>query len=190
MVTKACPGNLYMARSVANEMGLGARRYPEENYHRMPYPPWRDYAARFQACEATLRAAGLRVIAVSESKAHADQLQLLSCFKDEELVELGEAESITLAAYRDLTFYSDERKAKRLADELAVGACACPRAGERRPPYAVQVHTSAWILLEAGKESKADMQRAEALFDEMRLVWPRHPGVGLAELRRRPRGYW
>jgi hypothetical protein len=140
--------------------------------------------------DTEMKRLGFKPLAVSTSIAHQAMWSFLACLADEDVMEEGEAESMTLAAFKGLVLYSDELKVFREAKNYEEGRFPCPRVGEDLPPHTVEVHSSAWILLKGVESLVLSMNQAEDIYAEMQVIWERHPGKTLNELASGKGRYW
>jgi hypothetical protein len=191
MLPETLDGRLYLGRVVRRELERGARRFPQANLHKLPDPRWSAYIARFQGLDAQLDALGFTTLEVTSASTRPGEFAFLACLQDEWLMEEGEAEAFTLAAYRGLILYSDEWKVNEEARNYTADHFPCPYFGNGPPSHArVEVHTTAWLLLEAVEKRVVTFQEADAYYLAMREVWPRHPRKTLAQLRDGEGIYW
>lgn len=179
-----------MGSVVRQELRRGASVYPKRHQHRLADPNWRQYITRFQQLDAELKRLGFQERAVSSASRRAGEFAFLSCLTEEDVMEAGEAEAFTLAVYRDMTLYSDERKVYYEGQAFNAADFPCPYAGDTPPEYDVTVHSTAWLLLEGVRKGVFDMARAEAAYLEMRTFWQRHPNKTLAQLQAGDGMYW
>ncbi|WP_299429010.1 hypothetical protein [uncultured Meiothermus sp.] len=190
LLPRILPGQLFVGATVRQELHLGVRAFQRNNSDKLGDPAWVAYMTRFQSLDTYLKGLGFRRLAVSTSVAHQAMWNFLACLADEDVMEEGEAESMTLAAFRGLVLYSDELKVFREAENYKNGLFPCPRVGQDPPPHAVEVHSSAWILLEGVEGGVLSMDDAEEIYLEMEIMWERHPKLSLSSLRSGHGRYW
>lgn len=190
LLPRVLSGQFFVGATVRKELLEGARVFQRNNLDQIGDPSWVTYTDRFQNLDTQMKRLGFKPLAVSTSVAHQGMWSFLACLADEDVMEEGEAESMTLAAFKGLVFYSDELKVFREAKNYEEGLFPCPRVGEDPPPHTVEVHSSAWILLKGVADLVLPMEQAEDIYAEMRMIWERHPGRTLEELASGKGRYW
>jgi hypothetical protein len=193
LLPRLCPGTLYRAGIVRDELHRGPAGF--ERSHRSALwsgdPDRILQYTRFQALEAQLRALGFSVMSVTTNVAHEEALDLFHHCVDVELMDEGEAESLALAALKDLVFYTDDFQAKEAVLAYNAGTFRFPPFGRsvalHRP---IPVHSSAWLLDSAVQAGLLGAQDAEAHFLAMRAFWDRHPRQTLTVLKAGPPHLW
>ena len=137
-------GRLCVSRIVREELRRGAWRFPQANVHRLTEPQWAAYIAQFQGLDAQLTGMGFVQLEVTSASTRSEEFTFMTCLQDEQVMEDGEAESFTLAVYRELTLYSDEFKVHKEAQNFTDGHFPCPYPGEELPPsHTILVHSTA-----------------------------------------------
>lgn len=191
LLPRTLDGTLFIGSVVRDELRRGAKRFPVANAKRLVDPKWVEYALRFQQLDARLAQLGFTTIEVSSASTRAGEFAFLACLVDEWVMEEGEAEAFTVAAYRGHTLYSDEWKVMEEARMFGEGNFPCPFPGEAVPTFdSVTVHSTAWILLEAVERDVVTLADAERAYEEMRDIWQRHPQRTLSQLRDGDGHYW
>lgn len=190
LLPRILPGQLFVGATVRQELLEGVRAFQRNNLDQLEDPAWVAYVGRFQSLDADLKRLDFKSLAVSTSMAHQAMWNFLACLTDEDVMEEGEAESMTLAAFKGLVLYSDELKVFREAENYREGRFPCPRVGQDPPPHTVSVHSSAWILLEGVGAGVLEIEDAEDIYREMQVIWERHPGLSLSSLRSGQGRYW
>jgi hypothetical protein len=175
---------------VREELKQGARVFPQRNLHRLDDPNWATYVARFQGLEAKLNELRCTTLEVTSASTRQGEVAFLTCVQDEEVMEAGEAESFTLAAYRGMVLYSDEYKVYREGENFNAHTFPCPYYGDELPEYDIAVHSTAWLLLKGIEQDVFSEATAEDYYLAMRDIWPRHPRKTLAELADGDGKYW
>ena len=183
-------GDLCIGRVVREELKQGARVFPQRNFHRLDDPNWATYVTRFQGLDAKLNQLRFTTLEVTSASTREGEFAFLTCLHNEEVMEDGEAESFTLAAYRDLVLYSDEYKVYREGDNFSAHDFPCPYHGNELPEYDITVHSTAWLLLKGVERGVFAEDTAEDYYLAMRDIWPRHPKKTLVELADGDGKYW
>lgn len=185
-------GHLRTAQTVMEELHEGRRVFGNLHHADIATNPARAAQAdRFNRYQSSLATAGVQTLALSDHPAVRDRYQFFACLADEDVMDPGEAECFTHATYRNLILYTDDRGAYEAVEAYNAGACPCPYSGQDAPPHhPVEVHSSAWLLLEGVRLRQLTLTAAEDLWSQMMDVWPRHPGKTLTLMQTQSNSYW
>ena len=193
VLAQTCSGTLYWSGIVKDELTKGPPAFARVHQLELNRGDTdrAQQLATFQRLAASLEQQGFVNLRLNTSARHAEALAFFACCLDEEEMDPGEAESFALAAYRGLTFYTDDLHAYNAITRYNEGMFRCPPYGVALPPYeVVEVHSTPWLLIEAVRQGHLTSMLAEALFREIKQVWYRHPKRSLEELRALPDSYW
>lgn len=188
LLPELCPGQRYLPISVYNEL-LDTRRAFQRMLGRSP----RDALVRInmllQDLDAHLERAGLVRLNVLQSD-NPDELEFYACLDEEDRIDPGETECIALAAYRDLTLYSDDLGAFREVLAINSDTADCLR-DPSTMTLPLTTHGTIWLLIKAAQEGRLTLQKASDAYDfmrfELRSRLPRHP---LGTIMADPSQYW
>jgi hypothetical protein len=184
-----CPGNLYVAQTVAAEIKRMCHIY--RRLHPHPTAVQMAYANRYDQASHTMSANGVVELSVLHG-ADVEAEAFLACLDREDRIDAGEIECLALAAYRGLTVYSDDLAFKLEVDRLNDGNSVCPPYGRSLPPHLpVIVHTTPWLLLKAIDDGHCAANQADDLYEEMRdEIGSRLPSGPLTGFRHAANSYW
>lgn len=120
-----------------------------------------------------------------------EEQAFLACLLDEDRIDDGEAECLTIAAYRGDTCYSDDYAFKLEVEAFNAGKASCPRQGHGPPPHhPLTVHGTVHLLHEAVNQGVLRASTAEDHYSVMRdSVGSKLPAGPLVKLRGTPQAW-
>ena len=176
LLPELCPGQRYLPVSVYNEL-LDTKRAFQRMLGRSPTDALVRINMLLQNLDAHLERGGLTRLNVLQTD-NANEFEFYVCLDDEDRIDPGETECITLAAYRDLTLYSDDLGAFREVQAINSGTAACLR-DQGAMTLPLTAHGTIWLLLKAAQEGHLTLREASDAYDFMRFELksrlPRHP---------------
>jgi predicted nucleic acid-binding protein len=118
------------------------------------------------------------------------EIEFYACLADEDRIDPGEIECITLAAYRDLTLYSDDLGAFREVQAINSGTADCLH-DQGAMTLPLTAHGTIWLLLKAAQENYLTLKEASDAYDFMRFeLRSRLPRLPLGTIMADPSQYW
>jgi hypothetical protein len=188
LLPKICSGKLYLEEIVYEQLARGKLVYRRVHV-KHPDDPHHLYPERFEALDAALKQCGFIKLSLAQSRNAAEQAYL-ACLVDEDAMDAGDIECLVLAACRGFTLYSDDLGLCREVQVLNAGNSPCPRYGTGAPPHLpVEIHSTAWLLLEGIRHGHLSQTVAEALWREMQSL-ARLPTETLMQLAAGRGRYW